>query len=94
MFDINLRTLATLGYYGIFPSVLAYLFFNRGVEILGAARAGVFVHLVPVFGFMLSALFLDEPPRWFHFAGIALVFCGIWLCNAVRAVPARAGSEL
>ncbi len=93
-FDLNLQTAATLAYYGVFPSVLAYLFFNRGVEVLGAARAGVFVHLVPVFGFVLSALFLDEPPQWFHFTGIALVFCGIWLCNAVRTVPVRAGSEL
>ena len=77
---------ATLVYYGIFPSVLAYLFYNRGVVEIGANRAGVFVHLVPVFGFFLSAIFLDEPPGIYHVVGVVCVFCGIWLCSTVRAI--------
>jgi drug/metabolite transporter (DMT)-like permease len=87
-FSVTPVALTTLAYYGVFPSVLAYLFFNRGVVEIGANRAGVFVHLVPVFGFMLSALFLSEPPGLYHVAGVACVFCGIWLCTTAR-VPAR-----
>jgi drug/metabolite transporter (DMT)-like permease len=83
---------ATLAYYGIFPSVLAYLFYNRGVVRIGANRAGVFVHLVPVFGFLLSAIFLDEPPGMYHVVGVVCVFCGIWLCSTVRTTAEPGGA--
>ncbi|MEQ1807754.1 MAG: EamA family transporter, partial [Burkholderiaceae bacterium] len=42
-------SLAVVAYTAIFPSVLAYLMFNRGVEIIGPTRAGAFMHLVPLF---------------------------------------------
>jgi len=83
-FRFSSASALTLAYYGVFPSVLAYLFYNRGVVEIGANRAGVFVHLVPVFGFILSALFLDEPPRMYHVVGMICVFFGIWLCTSAR----------
>ena len=43
-------TLAVIAYVAIFPSILSYLCFNRGVELIGANRAGLFIHLMPVFG--------------------------------------------
>jgi drug/metabolite transporter (DMT)-like permease len=85
---------ATLAYYGVFPSVLSYLCFNRGVAVLGANTAGIFVHLMPVFGFLLSAVFLSEPPRWYHFAGMGLVFGGIWLFSTGRSRAPAAPAEL
>lgn len=57
-FDI--ATAAAILYVAIFPSVLAYFCWNRGVEILGANRAGQFVHLMPVFGSALAILLLGE----------------------------------
>lgn len=83
-FTLSPEAAATFAYYGLFPSVLAYLFYNRGVVEIGANLTGVFVHLVPVFGFLLSALFLDEPPRLYHLVGVVCVFCGIWLCTRAR----------
>ena len=44
----------------LFSSVLAYIFWNRGVEQVGADVAGLFVHLMPVFGVVLAWVFLDE----------------------------------
>ena len=46
---------------------------------LGAARAGVTMHLMPAFGVILAAIFLAEYPRWYHFAGIALILAGVAL---------------
>jgi drug/metabolite transporter (DMT)-like permease len=88
-FTLSAEGAATFAYYGLFPSVLAYLFYNRGVVEIGANRTGVFVHLVPVFGFLLSALFLHEPPGLYHLAGVACVFCGIWLCTTARGGAVR-----
>lgn len=75
-------TPASLGgilYTGIFPGFLGYVFYNAGVAAVGPARASLFIHLMPVFSIALAALFLGERPLWYHFAGIALVFGGIYL---------------
>jgi drug/metabolite transporter (DMT)-like permease len=74
-------TLLTVAYVAIFPSILAYLCFNRGVELVGANRAGLFVHLMPVFGSILAIIFLGETFRWFHGLGIGLILTGILLAT-------------
>lgn len=66
-----------IGYVGVFPSVLAYFCFNRGVELVGAARAGQFFHLMPVFGGVLSFLLLGEGLHLFQAVGATLIGLGI-----------------
>jgi drug/metabolite transporter (DMT)-like permease len=73
--------LAALLAVALFSSVLAYLFWNRGVEEVGANVAGLFVHLMPVFGIVLAWAFLGEDLAPFHVAGIALILAGIWLTS-------------
>ncbi|MET0569190.1 MAG: DMT family transporter [Hyphomicrobiaceae bacterium] len=80
---LNLWSLGMIVYAGIFPSVFAYLLFNRGVELIGGGRAGVFNHLVPIFGAVLAFAFLGETPGLHHAAGFAMILAGVWL--AVRA---------
>jgi len=74
-------SLATLAYVVIFPSTLAYLFFNRGIALIGANRAAPFLHLVPVFGSAMAILLLGEQPRLFHLAGYALVLAGVVIAS-------------
>lgn len=68
-----------IAFLAVFPSVLAYLFWNKGVAELGAAKAGLFIHLVPVWGLLLSTLFLGEEVQPFHLLAIGLIFIGIYL---------------
>jgi drug/metabolite transporter (DMT)-like permease len=77
--NVHAGSLAALAYVGIFPSFVGYIFYNRGVAEVGAAKASLFIHLMPVFGTVLSAIFLAEIPQWYHYAGIALIFAGIGL---------------
>ncbi|NJN99101.1 MAG: DMT family transporter [Anaerolineales bacterium] len=74
-------TLLTIAYVAIFPSILAYLCFNRGVELAGANRAGLFIHLMPVFGSIMAILFLGERFQWYHGFGILLILLGIVLAT-------------
>ena len=74
-------TVATLVYVVIFPSTLAYLFFNRGIALIGPNRAAPFFHLVPVFGSAMAILLLGEQPRLFHLAGYALVLAGVVIAS-------------
>lgn len=77
----NLPTVLAIGYVAIFPSIIAYLSFNRGVELVGANRAGLFIHLMPVFGSLMAIAFLGEAFRWFHGLGILLIAAGIYLAT-------------
>ena len=78
-----------MAYIAVFPSFIAYLFFNRGIELIGAARAGQSWHLMPVFGSILAVLFLGETFYLYHAVGIALIAGGIVLAS----IRARADGE-
>ena len=74
-------TAATLVYAVVFPSTLAYLFFNRGIALIGPNRAAPFFHLVPVFGSAMAILLLGEQPRLFHLVGYVLVLAGVVIAS-------------
>jgi drug/metabolite transporter (DMT)-like permease len=65
----------------LLPSLLAQIFFIRGVELIGPARAGLFVNLVPVFGALLAVILLGEPFASYHAIGLVMVLGGIWLAE-------------
>jgi drug/metabolite transporter (DMT)-like permease len=84
----DVTTLVTLAYVVIFPSTLAYLFFNRGIALIGPNRAAPFFHLVPVFGSAMAIVLLGEQPRLFHLFGYLLVLAGVVIA-ARQASAAR-----
>jgi drug/metabolite transporter (DMT)-like permease len=71
-------TLSVLAYVTIFPGILAYLCWNRGIEAVGAARGGVFLHLIPFYGAVLATTLLGEKLMGFHIIGCALIISGVW----------------
>jgi drug/metabolite transporter (DMT)-like permease len=79
--QIDTANLLTLAYVALFPSTIAYLCFNRGVQLIGANRAAPFFHVVPVFGTIMSIVFLGEHPQAFHFIGFALVLTGVFVAS-------------
>ena len=83
---LDLVSCGSLLYVAFFPSVLAYLFWNQAVVELGPNKAGLFIHLMPVFGTILSIVFLGESLQLFHVAGIGLISLGIYLTTASRGV--------
>lgn len=78
-----------IAYVCVFPSLIAYLCYNRGVELLGSAPAGLYLNIMPVMGALLAAIFLGEAIRPFHFAGVTLIAAGI-ACAAMRRAGGRA----
>ena len=68
-------------YTVIFPSILAQVFYIRGVDLIGANRAGLFINLVPVFGTLLSVLLLGEEFFAYHLLAIVLTLGGIALAE-------------
>src|SRR6185436_18727860 len=81
--------LSTEGAFGVLYSaigsmLLAYAGWSYVVTRLGAARAGVTMHLMPAMGVVLAAIFLGEYPLWYHFAGVAMILAGVALSSVRR----------
>jgi drug/metabolite transporter (DMT)-like permease len=72
-------SIAAVLYVAIFPSLIAYLLYNRAVELFGAPRAGQLVNLMPVAGAILAVFLLNEPLRGYHIAGGVLILAGVFL---------------
>jgi drug/metabolite transporter (DMT)-like permease len=70
-----------IAYTAVLPSFVAYLFFNRGIELIGAGPAGQSMHLMPLFGSILAVLFLHEQFQAYHAFGIAMIAAGILLAS-------------
>ena len=79
--QLDTTNLLTLFYVAVFPSTVAYLCFNRGVQLIGANRAAPFFHVVPVFGSVMAIVFLGERPQLFHIIGFALVLTGVFVAS-------------
>lgn len=59
------------------PSIVSQVMYIRGVELIGANRAGLFINLIPVFGTLLSILLLGESLHLYHVAALLLALGGI-----------------
>jgi len=79
----NPATILSIGYVGIFASVVAFSMWNSGLRQVGAHMGGQFVHLMPAFSTILAVIFLGERLHPFHIGGIALIFVGI-LCATLE----------
>lgn len=83
----------SIAYMSLCPSLLAQIFWAASVAKVGPGRAGYFVYLSPVFGVALSMALLGEAFRWYHAAGIALIFAAIWLATRKPPRAVRPGDR-
>ena len=83
----GIKGLFIVAYCAIFPSMLAQIFFMRGVELAGANRSGFYLNLIPVFSAIMGVIFLAESLHLYHAASLAMVLGGIYLAerHKVRA---------
>ena len=71
-------------YISFFTSILSYFFWNIGIDEIGAAKAGQFTHLMPLFGSFLAYIFLGESLSFYHIIGALLIAAGIYLSLFVK----------
>ena len=71
----------TLSYVVIFPGLASFFFWIKGIGIIGANRAGVFLHLMPVFGSLMAIILFGEKFMMYHLIGAIFIIAGITLSN-------------
>jgi drug/metabolite transporter (DMT)-like permease len=76
-------TLAAIVQVTLLSTIAAFMFWTRGLELIGPNRAGVFLHLIPIYSALLTGALLGEPLRSYHVAGFVLILAGLW-CAARR----------
>jgi len=70
-----------LSYVVIFPGLAAFFFWIKGISIIGANRAGIFLHLMPIMGAIMAMLIFDEKFMFYHILGAIFIIAGITLSN-------------
>jgi len=85
------ETVWTTGFNAVFASILALFWWNHTVENLGPGRAGLFVHLIPVYTVVLAMSLLGEQPYLFHAIGIGLIAIGIVLTTMLKSKRETSG---
>ena len=74
----------TLTYVVFFPGLASFIFWIKGISLIGANRAGVFLHLMPIFGAIMAMLIFDEKFMYYHIFGALFIIVGITLSNKKR----------
>lgn len=64
-------------YLAVFASIVGYWCWNRAIEMIGARRAGPFLHLSPIFSILGAVLFIDEPFHMYHLAALIMILSGV-----------------
>ena len=75
----SLSDMLIILYIALIPSLISQLLFIRGVELIGANKAGLFINLIPVFSAFLGVAILQEQIELFHFTSLIIILAGIYL---------------
>lgn len=74
-------SISAILYVSLFPSIVSYLCYNRGVELAGANTASMFIHLMPLFGSLMAIAFLGESLFFYHLLGFFCIVGGIYFAT-------------
>jgi drug/metabolite transporter (DMT)-like permease len=83
---VDWQSLAMIAHVSLMASVAAFIFFNRAVEVVGPTRAGLFIHLIPIFATGAAVTFLDERLFLHHGVGAATIAAGLYLTTTQSRV--------
>ena len=80
-FNINLPSIITLTYVVFFPGLASFIFWIKGISIIGSNRSGIFLHLMPIFSTIMAIVIFGERFMTFHLIGALLIITGIILSS-------------
>ena len=82
---LGIPFILTLSYVVFFPGLASFIFWIKGISIIGANRAGIFLHLMPIFGAIMAMIIFNEKFMYYHILGAIFIVAGITLSNKKSA---------
>ena len=79
--SVHLPFVLTLTYVVLFPGLASFIFWIKGISIIGSNRSGIFLHLMPIFSTILAILIFKEKFMIYHLIGALLIITGIILSS-------------
>jgi len=77
----NIPFFLITSYVVFFAGLGSYILWNRAVVIVGPNKAGIFLHLMPVFSSFMAIFLLNEKLMNFHIIGAIVIIIGIYLSS-------------
>ena len=84
--NVHLPFMLTLSYVVIFPGLASFIFWIKGIALIGSNRSGIFLHIIPIFSTILAILIFKEKFMVFHFIGAVLIITGVVLSSKRRHI--------
>ena len=79
--NIHMPFILTLSYVVLFPGLASFIFWIKGISIIGSNRSGIFLHLMPIFSTLMAILIFREKFMAYHLIGAILIVTGIVLSS-------------
>ena len=77
----NIPVILITSYVVFFAGIGSYILWNKAVVIVGPNKAGIFLHLMPVFSSFMAIFLLNEKLMNFHIIGAVIIIIGIYLSS-------------
>ena len=82
---LNTNFILVLSYVVLLPGIISFFFWIKGVALIGANRAGIYLHLMPILAAILAMIIFDEVLLFYHYIGGIFIISGILLSNKKNA---------
>jgi len=85
-FDISIANMTAIAYVAIFASIIAFVSWNRAVQMVGPNKSGLFIHVIPISSAVLAIIFLGEKLEVYHLVGVIPIVVGILLTTRAGSI--------
>lgn len=72
-------TWIAIAHMSIFVTVVSFIMYYYGIKEVGAAKASIFINVMPVSAVLMATFFLDETFTLAHGIGAAFVLSGVYI---------------
>jgi drug/metabolite transporter (DMT)-like permease len=75
----SVTTWVAIAHMSIFVTVVSFVMYYYGIKEVGAAKASIFINVMPVSAVLMATLYLGETFTWAHGVGAAFVLSGVYI---------------
>ena len=79
--ELDRNFIMVLFYVVLFPGLLSFIFWIKGISLIGANRSGVFLHMMPILSAIMAMIIFNEKFMFYHMLGAIFILTGILLSN-------------